>query len=397
MRHWLCAMLGFLALTGAMLALTAEAMGQPGQPGQPGQQGGGGAGGETTVSLTDVVSVQEIARIQGQGESVLRGIGMVMGLKGTGDSGADPVIARPLAQFYESNGNPMPELRDLAKAKSVAMVAITAVIPAQGARADDTLDVFVTTTHTSTSLAGGRLFLSPMAGPLPGQGVYAIAEGPIVVENPATPTVGRVRMGARVIADVLAPVGRESFTLILEPTYRHFAVADQLADTINALAPETESDEESQAYAPLAQAVDDVSVRVTIPAAERGNSAKFIGKVMTATMSPSLLRLPAQVIVNTRTGSIVVTGNVEVSSVAIAHKDLVITSTEPVIPPTPQNPVTRTTRWTSVGTTSRVSDRARIQDLLAAFKQMDVPIEDQINILTQIHRSGRLHARLVID
>lgn len=394
MRHWLCAMLAALALMGAMLALTAEAMGQPGQAGGIGGVGGAG---ESTVSLTDVVSVQEIARIQGQGESVLRGIGIVTGLKGTGDSGADPVMARPLAQFYESNGNPMPDLRDLAKAKSVAMVAITAVIPAQGARADDTLDVFVTTTHTSTSLAGGRLFLSPLAGPLPGQGVYAIAEGPIVVENSATPTVGRVRMGARVIADVLAPVGRESFTLILEPTYRHFAVADQLADTINALAPEPEGDEQGAAYAPLAEALDDVSVRVTIPVAERGNSAKFIGKVMTATMSPSLLRLPAQVIVNTRTGSIVVTGNVEVSSVAIAHKDLVITSTEPVIPPTPQNPVTTTTRWTSVGTTSRVSDRARIQDLLAAFKQMDVPIEDQINILTQIHRSGRLHARLVID
>jgi flagellar P-ring protein precursor FlgI len=353
---------------------------------------------ETPPSAPDITSVQEIARIEGQGENVLRGIGIVTGLKTTGDAGSELLLARPLAQIYERNGNPLPDLRELAKAKSAAIVAIECVIPMQGARVGDNLDVFVTTTHSATSLVGGRLFLAPLMGPLPGSGVYAFASGPLVIEETAIPTVGRIRGGARVVHDVLQPVGADAFTLVVHPHFRSFATTDLLAETINALRSSADPQDDALAkQSVLARAVDDVTVRVTIPESDRANSAKFIAEVLGATFSPSLLRLPAQVIVNQRTGSIVVTGNVEVSAVAIAHKGLVVTTTTPQPIPTPANPLVTASKWTSVQTTDRPSERTRVQELLSAFKALDIPIEEQISILTQIHRAGRLHARLVVE
>jgi flagellar P-ring protein precursor FlgI len=345
-----------------------------------------------------VISVQELCRIEGQGESVLRGVGLVTGLKGTGDSGADLVLARPLAEFYKANGNPIPDLRELAKAKSAALVFIEVVIPKEGARRDDQLDVYVTTSHSAMSLAGGRLVLAPLLGPLAGDDtVYAFASGAITLEDPMVTTAGVIRGGARLTADVLMPAVGGEFNLVVHPHYRGWTVTDQLADTINALAPEVDPIAEEPSTGLIATALDDSTVQVIIPAAERGNPAKFISRVLSATFSPSLLRLPAQVIVNSRTGSIIVTGNVEISTVAIAHKDLVVSTTTPPPVPSPANPLTENHRSALVQTTGRASERARVQDLLQALRQLDVPVTDQINILTQIHRAGRLHARLIVE
>lgn len=363
------------------------------QPSAPATNPGGSAAEPPAVS-TDVTSIQELARLEGQGESVLRGIGIITGLKGTGDAGNELVMAGPLAKIYESNGNPLPDLKLLAKAKSAAIVMLECVIPAQGARRDDTLDVFVTASHSASSLAGGRLHLAALSGPMPGQGVYAMASGAVVIEDPLIPTAGRVRMGARMIRDVLMPGVKDTFRLVVFPHFRGYTVTTQIADTINSLA--AESDAATNA-GPIARAVDDVAVEVVIPEAERAAAPQFVARVMSSTMSPSLLRLPAQVIVNQRTGSIIVTGNVEVSAVAVSLKNLVITTTTPPPVATLANPLVTTNRWAGVGTTSRASERARIQDLIQAFRTLDVPIEDQIAVLTQIHRAGQLHARLIID
>ncbi len=369
------------------LLLVAPALAQPQSP--P----------EETSASADVISVQEIARIEGQGESVLRGIGLVTGLKGTGDQGTELVMARALSRIYENNGNPLPDLKDLAKAKSVAIVMIEITVPSQGARHDDGLDVHVTVSHSASSLVGGRLYLSPLSGPLPGQGVFAMASGPIVIEDPANPTVGVIRGGGRIIRDILMPGITDSFTLVLKPPFRHFTVADQLSDTINSLAPEPDPIENapSASVSALARAQDDVAVRIEIPEAERASPTKFIAKVMSATFSPSLLRLPAQVVVNSRTGSIIVTGNVELSAIAIAHKDLVITTTTPTPIPNQANPIVTAQKWTGLQTGGRPSERARVQDLIQAFKQLDIPIQEQINILSSIHKTGRLHAELIVE
>jgi flagellar P-ring protein FlgI len=373
-----------LALLLTTLALAAPAPAQTATP----------SGSLTAIQRSDVISVQDLCRIQGQGESVLRGIGLVTGLKGTGDAGSDSLLARPLAKLYENNGLAVADLRDLAKAKAVALVWLEVTIPEGGAHIDDKLDVFVTVMHSATSLAGGRLLIAPLTGPKAGdKWTYAMASGPIELEAKDNLVSGRVRGGARMVDDVLPAALSGSFNLICHPDVRGWAVSSQVADAINALQPETDIYSDSASSSTIARAMDEATIQVEIPTAERTNPARFVSKVLTATFSPTLLRLPAQVIVNSRTGCIIVTGNVEISEVAIAHKDLVISTTTP----TPAGPVTDLSRATSLGTTGRSSDKARIQDLLTALKALDVPVEDQIAVLTQIHRSGRMHARLVVD
>ena len=383
-----------------ILAITALANAQSPTPTNPAAVPA--APGEAEARPTiDAISIQEIARLEGQGEVILRGVGIVTGLKGTGDSGQDLALARPLAKIYESNGNPLGDLKELSKAKSAALVFVTLTIPAQGARVQDKHDVHVTISHSATSLVGGRLYLAPLSGPLPGQGVFAIAEGALLVEDTSNPTVAIIRGGAQITHDIMMPIGSDRFRLVVHPHLRSFTVTERLAATINARFQDPaifgEGADASATPPAIARAIDDIVVEVTIPPESRREPAGFVADCLTASMDPAELRLPAKVVVNQRTGTIIVTGNVEISPVAVAHKDLVVTTTQPVPGQPAVTPALRNTRWTSTATTSRASERARIQDLLQAFRQLDVPVQDQINILTQMHRSGRLHAQLVIE
>ena len=131
------------------------------------------------------------------------------------------------------------------------------------------------------------------------------------------------------------------------------------------------------------------TIRVVVPKQERVNSTNFMASVMAKKFSPSLIDLPAMVVVNERTGSIIVTGDVEISAVTVGNDKLVIQTTTPPITPTAQDPVVTKQTWTEFGTTGTSSDRARIQDLLEAFKQLNVPTKDQISILSQINQSGK--------
>lgn len=379
----------------AVCALTAAVLAQPAAPGAA----AGGLGLSTNQPArprreNPVTSIQEFVRIEGYAKSPLRGIGIVTGLKGTGDSGQELLLARPLAEVYRNNGNPIPDLRDLAKAKSAAMVTISCEIPEGGGRYGDTYDVYVQVSHSATSLKGGTLILSPMLGPSTSNPqVFAMASGPIVLEDPEITTSGRIRLGVQLIRDIKPrPIG-DAFNLILRPHFRSYAVARMLATEINGITADLEND--SEFGEPIAQALDDTTIRVTVPAAERANPSNFMAGVLTKRFSPALVDLPAMVVVNERTGSIVVTGDVEVSSVAVGSDRLVVTTTTPPPIPTQQNPLVTRTPWTDAGTTASASERARLQDLLEAFKQLNVPVREQIGILAQIHQAGRLHARFV--
>ena len=143
--------------------------------------------------------------------------------------------------------------------------------------------------------------------------------------------------------------------------------------------------------------LDDRSVRVMIPGPELSDPAGFIADILSIRFDPSLLDLPARVVVNEREGIIVMTGNVEISPTALTHGDLIITSVTP--PPQPQDgiPVVEEQRWAAVSTSRRSSEAAQLQDLLAAFKQLDVSVDDQIAILMQLHRTGSMHAELIVN
>lgn len=344
------------------------------------------------------ISIQDLVRIDGQSASWLRGVGIVTGLNKTGDSGAEMALARPLAQIYENNGIPLADLGDLAKTKSAAVVSLLAEIPEEGGRKGDRFDLLVQVMHSASSLKGGVLQISPMLHPLPGQAepVFGFAAGPVTIEETDNPTVGRIRGGLQLVKDIKRkrPL-TDSFDLIVRPHFRSFGTTTMIASEINGLTADLENTDDATPL--IAQPIDDVAVRVMIPEHERGNPNNFIAAVLTKRFSPTLIDLPAQVIVNDRTGTIIVTGDVEISAVTIGNDKLVITTTVPPPTPSPQDPLVSRTNWTEFGSTASTAERARIADLLEAFKQLNVPIREQINILAQINQSGRLHARFIRD
>ena len=329
------------------------------------------------------VSVQELTRLRGQGESILQGFGLVIGLPGTGDAGEDLVVARPLAKMLESQGAGVESFDELASARSVAVVVVTCVIPESGAKSDDRFDITVSAVNNPESLAGGELFLAPLRGPLPGQPVFAMAQGSVTLEG-GNPTRGIVRGGARIVRDidmnVVATNG--SITLIVRPVFAGWTITQLLADTINqhrvgfdATAPE------------IAFALDARSVRVRIPDEELADPANFISDIISVEFDASLMDLPARVVINEREGVIVATGDARVSPMTISQGDLVVST------------VTETETEEAVNVPSLASGEqdAKVEDLLAAFRELDVSIRDQIRILMELQRTGRLHAEVVID
>jgi flagellar P-ring protein FlgI len=341
-------------------------------------------------SSAAATTVKEVVRIKGQGESVLQGRGLVMGLSGTGDSGKEMVMARPLVEVLKNSGIAVGSPKELANSKSVALVSVTCTIPAAGARADDTLDVTVSVINSATSLKGGELFLTALKGPLaPDPRVYAVAQGLIDLQDPTVPTIGKVRGGARIIDDILMPAMGDTFDLIIDAPFAGWAASSQIAIAINAKA---------QPQGPrVATAVDERTIRVSIPEPDRLDRAGFLADVLSAEVNTQLLDIPAQVICNQRTGSIIITGDVEISPVAITQKDLTITTVLPQPTPSAQNPVIQRDRWAQITPSGRPSDMAKLADLIKAFKQLDIPVQDQIGILQMLHKTGKLQAKLVTD
>lgn len=349
------------------------------------------------TGAADAATVADIARIQGQGESVIQGLGLVMGLNGTGDSGKDLAMARPLAEMLKNTGNPV-LLEELKNVKTVALVMVTCHIPETGARTDDRFDVTVSAIHSATSLAGGVLYIAPLTGPFPrvDARVFGVAEGQVIVEGTASPRVGRVRGGAKMVRDIRTGEVGESFHIVLRPSFGGWAAASEVASSITQ-GMYLKAGRNLGGLPQIATVVDDRTVRVDIPPAERENRAAFVGEVMATEINVLLLKLPAQVIFNQQSGVIILTGNVEISPVAITQRDLTITTTIPAPEPTPDFPLEETKRWTALGTGVKSGDRAKLQDLLDAFNQLKIPVEEQIAILSMLEKTGKLHARLIID
>jgi flagellar P-ring protein precursor FlgI len=338
------------------------------------------------------LSVQELARLKGQGESTVWGLGFVIGLPGTGDPSENLPLARQLAQVLENGGNPIPDIAELAKGKNIAMVMVTATIPKEGARRGDKIDVSVSTWHRAASLEGGRLFLTPLQGPLPGQGVFAFAEGPLVIEAGAK-TSGVVRSAATLARDITMEVVQgDEVALLVEPAYAGWTTTQLIASLINA-----ERQGLDDRAEPIAFALDEREVRIKIPREEQADPANFIGSLMEMRLDPSLLALPARVIVNERKGTIVITGDAEISPAVISHRDMVITTLVPPREPTPEQPQVQRSHWASVGTIGEGPKAAKVQDLLNSLRTLDIPAEDQIAILSKLHKIGRLHAEFVVE
>jgi flagellar P-ring protein precursor FlgI len=335
------------------------------------------------------VKVADITRIGGERTNILTGLGLVYGLKGTGDGGDFAAAINPLRSMLAKFADPV-TVQQLSNAQNVAVVMVTATVPGAGVRDGDHLDVHITSVGAAASLRGGRLFVTPMQGPIPGGPLYALAEGPITLEDPSTPTVGVIKSsagGAVMEADMPARVidNTGHFTVILDDPAASWATASRIAKIIN--------DSEAASGETLATAIDSKNVIVAIPPNERDHPDSFIGRVQQLPVQN--LSTEARVTINEKTGTIIMTGDVEISPVVISHNGLSISTINPAPQPSPRTPVVTNHEAVAIGTTAPVN--GNLQDLVAAMEQLKVPAQDRIDIIKELYKTGKLHAKLIED
>ena len=269
--------------------------------------------------------LKEVAKVQGVRDNQLIGYGLVVGLDGSGDQTTQtPFTTQSLQSMLGQLGVQLPPGTSL-QLKNVAAVMVTATLPAF-TRAGQTIDLTVSSLGNAKSLRGGTLLMTPLKG-ADGQ-VYAIAQGNVLVGGVGASAngskvqvnhlaVGRVPNGATVEREVATTIGRGEF-IFLESNASDFNMSRQSAEVINAfVGPD------------LATAVDGRVVRVRAPV-ERDKLVEFLARLENLEIVPS--RSSAKVIINARTGSVVMNQAVTIEPCAVAHGNLsIIISTETVV------------------------------------------------------------------
>lgn len=338
----------------------------------------------------DAVQVQDLVRIKGAESSKLVGIGLVFGLSGTGDGGKFTPAMQSLARVIERLAVGGVTASDLKSTKNVAMVALSVNVPANGVREGDHLDVHVSTIGPAKSLQGGRLFLIPMTGPLPGSDIYAYAEGPITVEDLKLPNTGVIKNGAQMVKDIRAQYMDEygQVTFVIDDKIASWPTANNLASHINGV---ITLDDGPQ----IARAVDPKNIVVQLPRADQNNPGAFLSQILTSYIDPPLIGTGARVKINEKAGTIVFGANVQISPVVISTQGLTITTVTPAPKPTEQNPVIEQMNWVAIDPQKRGG--TKLADLLNALKQLRVEARDRIAIVKELDKVGALHAELIIE
>lgn len=338
------------------------------------------------------LDIREMVDFANATTAELMGVGLVTGLAGTGDPIENSATAEPLMAALRSQGVPVADPTQLVDSRGTALVWIRAEIPNTGGRIGDTFNITVTAANGAESLVGGELMVSPLRGHLPGDSVVAFASGSIVVEDATTPRRGTIRGGVELIEDIVTYTVDTVFELKVKTQYAGFAATELVASTLN----EAYYNTDEPGLPPIARALDDRIVRVTVPEADRGALAAFMKFILSRRVrDPELLNLPARVIVNRKTGAIVATADVDISPVGVTHEALQFTVTQPAVLATPQAPITTQERWADVASTASPTEMAKLTDLLAALRALDVPVRDQIDLLAMMHRTGALHAEFI--
>ncbi|MCP4590606.1 MAG: flagellar basal body P-ring protein FlgI, partial [bacterium] len=307
----------------------------------------------------------------------------------------------PLAEALKSYANPIQSLEELKDTKNVAIVFVDAATPETGGREGDRIDVHVSTFGAAKSLAGGRLLPTPLLfhDPSVQSPVYAVAGGRIELSDPRSATSGVVHSGATLEEDVLMGYyahGRELpysndwiqpdqkyVTLVIEDEHASWALASEIANVVTSdLADVAE-------VTRVAVAVDPKNVIALLP--EGRDPARWISDIeMTRLLVPSS---EARVIINRTTGTIVVSGDAKISPVVVSKRGLTITVAAADLGNPDVVPVIATRQFVAVDPVK--AGGGNVADLLDALNHLNVPIDDRIDILEEIHRQGKLHAKLM--
>ena len=349
--------------------------------------------------------VGDITHLQGQGRNVLIGYGLVTGLAGTGDGGKFLPTMKAVAEMVARFGVQVDSIRDVESAKNTAVVMVEAVVPEHGGREGELLDLQITAV-AAKSLVGGRLLSTPLIYHDRGvDGLFAFGSGRIIVEG-MVQTSGYIRQGGRLERNIFVNVlaeGKELRSIgLLSPwirsdqTYLTLVLDDAHAGWSMATAIAQAVDKELSISADVervALAVDSKNIVVLLPAHQLGDPASWIRDVE---RTPILMESgEARVMINRRTGTIVVTGETRLSPVIVSQLGLTVTVATSQGDGTVLRPAIEQQDFVAL-------DAARlrqpnVRDLLDALNRLKVPFKDRVAILEEIHRAGKLHARILYE
>lgn len=343
------------------------------------------------------VQVQDIARLRGAEGMPLLGMGLVVGLNGTGDRQTGSAH-RMLMQMVARLADDTAVLEDFDGTRSIALVHVHGRLPETGSATGDLLDCFVDIAGSATSLVGGRLLITPMKGPVAsagGGGIFAFASGSLVVEDPEMPASARVGRGLHVVRDLTPAVlsAEGTMELLLHEANASWPVAKNVAALINGLGPLGQDLE-------IARAVSPQRVVVALPPGEAARPASFIARVLESYLDPSQVTSGARVLINERARVIVVDHDVEFTPTVITVNGMTISR---LAPPPEGEALAGGAQEQALGQDrffgldpDRRAEPARLQDLVDAFNVLDVPFEDQANVIKTLHALGNLHAALEV-
>ncbi|HWR44354.1 flagellar basal body P-ring protein FlgI [Sporomusa sp.] len=341
--------------------------------------------------------IKDVAKVQGVRSNQLVGYGLVVGLAGTGDSNKSIFTTQSIANMLKSFGVMISTAQ--LQSKNVAAVMITANLP-PFAKSGDTIDITVSSMGDAKSLQGGTLLQAPLRA-ANGQ-VYAVGQGSVSTGGFAAssggasqqknfPTAGNIPSGALVEREVPMPfTDKDKGKITLALNQPDFTTANRISEAID------------QRFGSITVAKDPGTVVVNVPYYYSDNIVGFIAAVEELAVMPDTV---AKVVINERTGTVVIGSNVTIDQVAVAQGGLTVKigkTTNVSQPPPFSGGSTVVTTDTTVEAKEQPAGlivlpaSANVGDVVAALNAVGATPRDIISILQAIKAAGALHAELQV-
>ncbi len=345
--------------------------------------------------------IKDLANVQGVRANQLVGYGLVVGLDGSGDQTTQtPFTEQSIINMLSQLGVTLPPGQSL-QLRNVAAVMVTTSLPAF-AKPGQQIDVTVSSMGNAKSLRGGTLVMTPLKGA--DGNVYAMAQGNVVVGGAGASaggssaqinhlSAGRIAGGATVEREVPTAVGQGPY-VHYELNTTDFGTAQRMVEAINR--------EVGREYGPVAQALDGRVVQIRAPESPSARVA-FLGRLENLDVQPQ--KLPAKVIVNARTGSVVMNQSVTVDACAVAHGNLNVTVgnqanvSQPNALSGGQTTVTNQADIQikqDAGALQNVKASANLADVVKALNALGANPQDLLAILQAMKAAGALRAELEV-
>jgi flagellar P-ring protein precursor FlgI len=351
------------------------------------------AGWPAVAAAGAVTRIKDIAKVQGVRNNQLYGFGLVVGLAGTGDSNKSPQTIQAMINMLKEAGVSVSAAQ--LQSKNVAAVSVSATLP-PFVKPGDTIDITVSSQGDAKSLQGGTLLLTPLKAP--NGAVYAVAQGPLSIggysaggggssQQKNHPTVGNIPGGAIVEREVPFRIENNG-TISLAINKPDFTTASRISEAIG------------RNFGAIAAARDAGTVVIRVPYEYTSNLVGFIAAIEELSVTPDNA---AKVVINERTGTVVMGGNVAIDTVAVAQGGLTIKinkSTEVSQPPPFSGGSTVVTQNTAVDVKEQQANlivlpaTSNVSDVVNALNAVGATPRDIISILQAMKAAGALHAEL---